>query len=324
MDRRAALRRMATLAAGLVAPAAVRGQSAASDHLGPVLSGRALGSTGEMVTLLGLGGWHLAEKMDRREAEAVVETAIAGGVRFFDTAESYGDGESERRYGEFLVPRYRDHVFLMTKTTARDAATARQHLEGSLRRLRTDHVDLWQMHSVQDPSDVDQRLAGGVLDAMLEMREAGKTRHIGFTGHARTAAHRRVLERTRDFATCQLPLNVADPAYDSFVAGVLPELVERRMGVLAMKTLANGRFFRAGLPEGAQALVPGHVSVAQALHFVWSLPVSVLISGPDNRQQMQEKIELARAFAQLSAQERQLLIDRAADFGGPEVEYYKA
>ena len=151
---------------------------------------------------------------------------------------------------------------------------------------------------------------------MQEVKASGKVRHIGFTGHRSPSAHVRMLERTKIFETCQMPINLLDPSYESFIEQVLPVLVERKMGVLAMKTLSNGRFF--------QELIPDRVSVAEAIQFVWSLPVSVLITGPANRAQLTEKIKLAHAFQEMGEKERQALVVRVADLAGTSVEYYKA
>lgn len=324
MKRRTFLRTLATATAGLSLPSPSFGQAADSDRLGRLLPRRRFGRTGESVTMLGVGGWHIGGKMTEREAQAVIEVALSGGVRFFDTAESYQKGESERRYGKLLVPKYRDDIFLMTKSTARDAKTAREHLEGSLSRMKTDYLDLWQMHTVQHPADVDRRIEQGVIDVMVKAKEEGKVRHIGFTGHRQTAAHLRVLEQTDVFETCQMPINCADPSHDSFIERVMPTLIEKNYGVLAMKTLSNGNFFgRDQKGKAIPALIPDRLSISEALNFVWSLPVSVLITGPDNAEQMKEKIEMAKGFQGLDEAARMALVEKVADLGGQAVEYYK-
>ena len=166
-----------------------------------------------------------------------------------------------------------------------------------------------------------------MLDVFIKAKEEGKARHIGFTGHASPAAHRRMLERTDIFEACQMPVNVLDPSFESFVLQVLPTLVERDIGLLAMKTLANGRFFRPVASSEAgdtTSIVPGRISIRQALSFVWSLPVSVLITGPDTPEQLQENIEIARSFTGLTDDDRQALVDLVSDLAGRQVEYYKA
>ena len=159
---------------------------------------RPFGRTNEEVTMLGLGGWHIG-RMNARDAQATIESAMEGGVRFFDSAESYQNGRSERYLGEFLVPQYREKVYLMSKTTATTSEGARRHLEQTLERLRTDYLDLWQMHAITSPQDVDHRISEGVLDVMEEALAEGKTRHIGFTGHTDPAAHRHLLDLTDIF-----------------------------------------------------------------------------------------------------------------------------
>jgi aryl-alcohol dehydrogenase-like predicted oxidoreductase len=298
-----------------------------SDSLGQTLPRRLLGRTGEEVTMLGLGGFHVGVLSDR-DAQAMIEAAIDGGIRFFDTAQQYQNGGSEAKYGRFLIPRYRDHIFLMTKTLARDSSAARRDLEGSLRRLRTDHLDLWQMHSVESPGDVEQRQRKGVFQAMEEAKRSGKARHIGFTGHRTPTAHQRVLEVTDLFETCQMPINAADPGYESFIKNILPVLVAKNLGVLAMKTLADRGFFGTNRwdsrPTGRSPLIPDRISVQEAIHFVWSLPVSVLITGAESLDQLKEKIRLAYSFRGMSPEERRRITQKVADLAGKAVEYYKA
>ncbi len=296
------------------------------DRWGDELPRRKFGRTGETVTMLGLGGWHLG-RMSERDAEATVEAAMEGGIRFFDSAESYQGGGSEQYLGRFLVPHYRDQVYLMTKTTASDARRARSHLEASLRRLNTDYLDLWQVHAVTSASDVDARMKNGVVEVMEQARNEGKTRHIGFTGHSNPSAHEHMLARTNVFDTVQMPVNVADMSYKSFVRNVMPQLVAREMGIIAMKTLANGGFFGGnnhGQHGNNPRIVPNRISIRDAIHFAWSFPVSVVVTGPDDIDQLREKIDLARAFAGMTEEERTALVERVADMAGRRVEFYKA
>jgi uncharacterized protein len=299
----------------------------ASDALGQTLPRRPLGRTGEKVTMLGLGGFHVGSLSDR-DAQAMIEAAIEGGIRFFDNAQQYQSGGSEAKYGRLLTPKYRDHIFLMTKSLARDSSAAERDLEGSLRRLRTDHLDLWQMHSVESPDDVERRRREGVFQVMAEAKRSRKTRYIGFSGHRMPAAHLRVLEITDQFDTCQMPINAADPSYQSFIENVLPRLVEKNMGVLAMKTLADQGFFGRNRWDarstGVSPLIPNRIGVTEAIHFVWSLPVTVLITGAESLDQLHEKIRLAQSFKGMSQEERQRIIEMVADLAGNRVEYYKA
>jgi predicted aldo/keto reductase-like oxidoreductase len=329
IDRRAFLKSLAGLTTGvLLSSACAEGdeENSANDRLGALLPTRRFGRTGEAVTMLGVGGWHIGD-MTEAEAQKTIETALEGGVRFFDTAEGYQTGGSESRLGKLLVPKYRDDVFLMTKTRARNANEAWEHLEGSLSRLNTDRLDLWQVHAVRNPADVDERIENGVLDVMIEAKETGKTRYIGFTGHSSPAAHQRVLEKTDIFDACQLSMNLTDVSYESFIEKVVPTLVERNIGVIGMKALANGGFF-GGSQHGRHGtnpkVVPDRVSISEAIRFVWALPVSTLITGPDNAEQMQEKIDIARNFTGMGDDERQKLIEKVEDMAGTTVEFYKA
>ncbi len=327
MERRSLLKWLAGFTAGILLSSQTNAQNKKlkSDRLGQLLPLRTLGRTGEAVTMLGVGGWHLGE-LSERDAQASIEIALQGGVRFFDTAEMYQSGGSETRMGKLLIPKYRDVIYLMTKTTARNSQNARRHLEDSLRRLNTDYLDLWQVHAVKNSNDVDERITNGVFEVMAEAKESGKVRHIGFTGHHQPEAHLRVLEKSDIFDTCQMPINLADPSYSSFIKQVMPKLVERNIGVLAMKSLANGGFF-GGSAHGQHGdnpkIVPNRVSIAEAVSFTWSLPVSVLITGFNNPQQMREKIALANSFVALDEQQRQDLIDKVADLAGRRVEFYK-
>ena len=329
IDRRAFLKSLAGLTTGvLLSSACAEGdeENSTNDRLGALLPTRRFGRTGEAVTMLGVGGWHIGD-MTEAEAQKTIETALEGGVRFFDTAEGYQTGGSESRLGKLLVPKYRDDVFLMTKTRARNANEAWEHLEGSLSRLNTDRLDLWQVHAVRNPADVDERIENGVLDVMIEAKETGKTRYIGFTGHSSPAAHQRVLEKTDIFDACQLSMNLTDVSYESFIEKVVPTLVERNIGVIGMKALANGGFF-GGSQHGRHGtnpkVVPDRVSISEAIRFVWALPVSTLITGPDNAEQMQEKIDIAKSFTGMEDDERQKLIEKVEDMAGTTVEFYKA
>lgn len=328
-DRRAFLKTLATLTAGMmVSRNNAQGTTAPlRDRFGELLPLRSLGRTGEKVTMLGVGGAHIG-KSDDKTAQAILEAALEGGVRFFDNAESYNGGGAETKYGKYLVPKYRDVSFIMTKSTARNGKLAQQHLEDSLRRMKTDYVDLWQVHALSSPGDVDNRIANGVIEIARKAKESGKARFIGFTGHADFKAHQHMLDKTDFFDTCQMPINCFDPNYKSFINNVLPILVERNMGILAMKTLSNGGFFGGNRHfHGGDnpKLVPNVLTIQEALHFVWSLPVSVLITGPDHVEMMREKIDLARSYKQMSEADRLALVERIgnAEYDGNIVEFYK-
>ena len=334
-NRREFLRTMAGLTAGVMLPIGwgCRSAGPASDQFGELLPLRKLGNTGEKITMLGVGGYHIGWTTDK-DAQEVIETAIEGGIRFFDTAHSYGKGTSEERYGKYLVPKYRDHVFLMTKTQAPDGDSLIREVELSLRRLKTERVDLLQIHSLKNPEDVDERIRQGVMGAIQSIKESGKARFIGFTGHQSPYAHLRMMERLPEspgFSTLQMPLNIVDLASEhSFVRQALPVAIENELGLLAMKTLADGRFFgrkqvNDRVPWETDApVIPTHISIREALYFSWSLPISVLITGAENKDLLIEKIALAREFVKLSDEEKDQLLEKASQAPDRDkVEYYK-
>lgn len=303
------------------------------DRLGTLLPMRRLGRTGEWVTTLGFGGSHMINAgQTEADSAALIEAALEEGVRFFDTAQQYGNGESESRMGRSLTPKYRDLIYLMTKTQAREQGRALQDMEECRQRLNVDTIDLMQIHHIRDPKDVDTLVDNGVIDILLEAREQGKIRHLGFTGHHSPKAHLRMLKRLDGlgvaFDTVQMPMNVVDPGYESFIVEVLPTLIERDYGVLAMKTLAFGQI--AGQDNGwtrrnriAPPIVPDRMSLAEALGFVWSLPISTLISGTPTIEMLRENAGLARAHVDIPEAARLALADKAAEFAGPAIEFYK-
>jgi len=252
---------------------------------------RSLGRTGLDVTILGLGGHHVAVSGSEANARRLVEAALEEGINFFDTAESYGGGSSERWLGLALAG-VRKSVVLMTKTFApaeRSAESARRHLEGSLSRLKTDYLDLWQLHSVQSADDVDRAFgSGGAMEFIREARSQGTVRFIGVTGHVTPAAHRRALEywdRGIKFDVMQMPVNPMDYHQRSFTREVLPMLVERGIGVIAMKTSADGALVREGL-----------TTIDECQRYVWSLPVSLAVVGMERPELIRENAHRAREF----------------------------
>ena len=328
-DRRMFLKSLAGVTAGLTLGGATPAFKNESDRLGEVLQKRKLGRTNEYVTMLGTGGYHVGWTAER-DAQEVIEAALEGGVRFFDTAESYADGTSEIRYGKYLTPKYRDLIFLTSKSTGKDAKTVREHLEGTLRRLNTDHLDLFQVHAISTPEDVNSRIQLGVLEVLLKAKEEGKIRLLGFTGHQNPFAHARMLERTKEsdiFDTVLMPVNVLDQSYFSFTNNIMSKALERNMGICAIKSLADGRFFAKKEQAGwtsEDPLIPNYLSIKEAMHFVWSLPVSVLISGNENATFMREKIALARSFIKLTEEQKIALIDKVKDIAlTGKVEYFK-
>lgn len=294
--------------------------STSSDALGALMPQRVLGKTGMNISMLIVGGSHIG-RPDEATAQAVVEAAIEHGIRTFETAQLYQNGKSEERYGRYLTPKYREHVLVFTKTMAEDAKTAREHLEGSLRRMKLDYIDLWQLHDVQHLDEIEGRV-NRVIEVMLKAKEEGKVRHIGFTGHTDWRVHQKVLDTTDQFETCQMPVNVLDPGYESFTTNIMPIVHERSMGMLAMKTLSAG-----GLLTGRGATpraVPDRLSLEDLFRFVWSLPVHGLISGMAAVAHLQENADFAARFREMSDAERDRLIAAVDDIARTgEVEYYK-
>jgi len=328
-DRRMFIKSIAGATAGLALTGSTIAAKEDRDRLGEILPKRKLGRTNQYVTMLGTGGYHVGWTTER-DAQEVIEASLEGGVRFFDTAESYGKGTSETRYGKYLTPQYRDLVFLMSKSTGKDAKTVIEHLEGTLRRLKTDQLDLYQVHAISTPDDVDSRIQLGVLDVLLKAKEEGKIKYLGFTGHQNPFAHARMLEKTKEtdiFDTVLMPLNVLDQSYFSFSQNILQKALDRNMGILAIKSLADGRFFSK--KEQANwttddPLIPNYLSIKEAMHFVWSLPVSVLISGNENATYMREKIAIARSFSKLNEDQKIALVDKVKNKAlSGQLEYYK-
>ena len=268
---------------------------------------RTLGRTGERVSAIGLGGWHLGfASIDERLSIRIIREAIDRGVTFLDNSWDYNDGASELRMGKALRDGYRSRAFLMTKIDGRSKAEATRQLEESLRRLETDCIDLVQHHEViryEDPHRIfDEEGAHAALD---EARRAGKVRFIGFTGHKDPRIHLHTLEVAREhgftFDTVQMPLNVMDAHYRSFELLVLPELVKRNIGVLGMKSLANGLILRSGT-----------VTAPECLRYALSLPTSVVITGIESLERLEQALEVIRTFQPLSDAERQALLAKTS------------
>jgi len=269
---------------------------------------RNLGDTGEQVSAIGLGGWHLSlPRVDEALAVRIVRTAVDRGITFMDNCWDYNEGVSERRMGQALRDGYRQKVFLMTKIDGRSYAAATSQLDESLRRLQVDCIDLVQHHEVlrfEDPHRVFDE--DGANRALLDARRAGKLRYIGFTGHKDPHIHLHMLAVAADhrfrFDTVQMPLNVMDAHYRSFGRLVLPELVRQRIGVLGMKPMANGIILRSKT-----------VSPIECLHYALHLPTSVVITGLDSMAILDQACEAARTFRPLSDAAVAALLARTAE-----------
>ena len=302
-----------------------------ADRLGDLLPLRKLGSSGPVVTNLGVGGDHVGNASEKN-AQAIIEKALEEGVRFFDNAPLYSSGVAEERYGKFLTPKYRDVSFIMTKTLATNGKDALKDLDNSLSRMKTDYVDLWQVHALQSPNDVEERVKNGVLDVFVEAQQKGKVKHIGFTGHGSYKAHLKMLEEIENrgvkMTASQMPVNPADPHFESFVTHVVPKCVEAGIGVLAMKTLAYGRFFGGNrgwrrTDVSVKPAIPVALSMEEVFGFVWSLPITTLVSGMESVQHVSQNAAIARNTWNWNQAERQKRIDAMAPFAGPDLEFYK-
>jgi aryl-alcohol dehydrogenase-like predicted oxidoreductase len=268
---------------------------------------RTLGSTGEKVSVIGIGGSHIcSDGVDEQLGIRIIRTAVDRGINFMDNCWDYNEGASEIRMGKALRDGYRDRVFLMTKIDGRSKKEATRQLDQSLRRLQVDMIDLVQHHEViryEDPHRIFD--AEGANAALIEAREAGKLRYIGFTGHKDPKIHLHMLQVAADhgfaFDAVQMPLNVMDAHYRSFEKEVLPELVRQKTGVLGMKSMAHGILLKSNT-----------VTPTECLHYVLNLPISVVIMGIDGMEVLNQACEAVRTFRPMSAEEVQALLSKTA------------
>jgi aryl-alcohol dehydrogenase-like predicted oxidoreductase len=278
---------------------------------------RPLGRTGVDVSILGIGGSHLGDVRDPDEAMRIVHEAIDAGINFFDNAWEYHDGKSEEVLGRALAGK-RDQVFLMTKVCShgRNADVALAQLEDSLRRLGTDHLDLWQVHECIYDNDPERHFAaGGVIEALGRAKEQGKVRFVGFTGHKNPSIHLAMLEHGFPFDTVQMPLNCFDGTFRSFEQQVVPEAVKRGIAPIGMKSLTG-----AGDP-----IREGVVTVEEALRYAMSIPgVATTVSGIDALDILHQNLAIARGFEPMPPEAMQALRDRVRDVAADgRMELYK-
>ena len=264
---------------------------------------RKLGRTGERVSAIGVGGWHLALKgVSEKTAIAIVRQALDSGINFLDNCWDYNDGKSETRMGKALRGGYRGKAFVMTKIDGRSKGEATRQLDQSLKRLRTDCIDLVQHHEIlrfEDPHRIFDK--EGAHAALVAAKRAGKLRYIGFTGHKDPRVHLYMLEIAAQhgftFDAVQMPLSVMDAHYRSFEHLVLPELVRKRIGVLGMKSIANGIILKSRT-----------VTAVECLRYALSLPTSVVITGIDSLARLDQALKVMRSFRPLTAAERRTLL----------------
>jgi aryl-alcohol dehydrogenase-like predicted oxidoreductase len=266
---------------------------------------RVLGRTGERVSILGLGGWDMGSIADDAEAIRFVHAAQDEGITFFDNSWDYHDGRSEELMGRALaMDGRRERAFLMTKLCDRDYAGASRQLEDSLRRLRTDRIDLWQFHEINWPEDPDEVFDKGGIRAAIEARRAGKVRFIGFTGHKHPAYLRSMLAKPFEWDTCQLPVNVMDASFRSFQAEVVPECLAKGVGVVGMKALGG---YRAAIVH------EGGIPAATAYRYALSQPVATQVSGMSSLEELRANVAVARSLVPMSALEQAELVAAARD-----------
>ena len=267
---------------------------------------RTLGRTGEKVSLIGLGGYHLGKQADPQESIRIIRTGLDEGVNFLDNCWDYNGGESEVRMGKALRDGYRQRAFLMSKIDGRTKAAATSQLNESLKRLQTDHIDLLQFHEIIRETDPDHVFAAGAaLEVALEAKKAGKIRYIGFTGHKSPDIHLKMLATATQhkftFDTVQMPLNVMDAHFESFEKKVLPVLLQSNIGVLGMK------------PMGDHVILESKTATAvECLHYAMNLPTSVVITGCDSVPILQQALQAARSFQPMSTSEVSALLAKTA------------
>jgi len=292
---------------GIAAGARILSCQASAAHVAGEVPYRALGQTGERVSAIGLGGYHLG-KPDLPESESlrIIHTALDSGINFLDNCWDYNDGQSEIRMGKALRGGYRQRAFLMTKIDGRDKNTAARQIDESLRRLQTDRIDLLQFHEIIRMSDPGRVFApGGAIEAVIAARDAGKIRYIGFTGHKSPDIHLKMLDTAAQhgfrFDAVQMPLNVMDAHYDSFQRNVLPVLVKNAIGVLGMK------------PMGDHAILESQtVTALECLQYALNLPTSVVITGCDSMPILEQALGAARTYRPMTSGEIAALVARTA------------
>ncbi len=272
---------------------------------------RTLGKTGERVSAIGLGGAHAARPKEAAETTRIIHAAIDGGITFLDNCWDYSMGEAEERMGAALADgNHREKIFLMTKIDGHTREAAAAQIDQCLTRLRTDHIDLMQIHEVIRADDPERVFApGGTMEALLAAKQAGKIRYIGFTGHKNPDIHLKMLGQDFAWDTVQMPLNCVDAHYASFARKVLPVLVERGIGVLGMKPMAAGNAITSGAATGPECL-----------RYALSLRTSVVITGCDSMEILQQALDAGNNFTPMTPAEMTALLSRTAALAGAEGE----
>ena len=304
------------------------------DKWGEIMPLRPLGKTGEKITIMAPGGAHMTY-MEEKNVPPLIDKCIESGIRFFDTANVYGGGRSEEMYGKYLTPKYRDEIFIMTKSHAKDAKTLDDHIHGSLRKMKTDRLDLVLIHMLADKDDVDNREKEGVFDALRKFQLDGVIRHLGFSVHTNASAALYFLEKIKDddFICAGLtPINPVDATNpdNSFTRMVVPEMVARGHSHFAMKTLGGGGLMGTSTvnrPDGTKPgikAIPDHISLEENIHFVLSQPVTSWVSGMLNLDHFWENFGFTKNFQKISDQQKEHILKRVTGiYKDSAVESYK-
>lgn len=301
-----------------------------SDKHGAILPTRPFGKTGIDLTIYCMGGWHIANADGDKTAQAIIERGMELGCRYYETAWIYDKGRSEERYGKYLIPKYRDQIFLATKCAGENAADARKQVEDSLRRMNCDQIDLYYMHCIRSKEDVDGRLAEGVLEVMLEAQQKGQIKYLGFTAHNNTEANRVLMERVAGkdpFVAVQIPVNPIDTIKpDSFVKESIPDLLKRDYAVMGMKPFAGGGFFSENTYRWKtdDPIIPNYLSLEEVIWFNLSQPITSMVCGTDRLEQVDKNIKAVKKFAKLSRRDQEELANKIAKFSVTKgLEYYR-
>ena len=291
-----------------------------SDRLGPLLPMRPLGKTGEKLTIFCVGGAHVG-RMEEGAAQRQIEYALEQGVRFFDNAYIYSQGRAEEYYGKFLCSKYREDVYVMTKANAKTAEDVENQVNTSLKRMKTDYIDLLYVHMIASIEDVDTRVNNGCLDRVRRFQEEGKVRHLGVSCHTNVGAALHFLDLIKedDFICClQSPINAVDAATpgNSFTQKVLPEVVKRGHSHMAMKTLGGGGLIGGSMSSNRKPpeviAIPDRISLEENFHFVLSQPITSWVSGTDSLEQLKQNIGIARNFSQLTEGDKKAIVKKVA------------
>jgi predicted aldo/keto reductase-like oxidoreductase len=272
---------------------------------------RPLGNTGERVSIICLGGWHIGAVEDKQEAIRLMHMAIDEGMTFFDNAWDYHNGGSELIMGEALKDGKRKDVFLMTKNCNRDYKGSMENLEESLKRMQTDYIDLWQFHEMVYDNDPDWVFEKGGMKAALEAQKAGKVRYIGFTGHKDPSIHLKMINKPYEWASAQMPINIMDAHYRSFQKNVVPVCLEKGIGVIGMKSLGGGGGAMSGI-------IPNSTGIAaeDCIRYALSQPVSSLVCGIRTMDELKQDIAIARGFKAMAKERQEELVNSVKDVAG--------